>query len=535
MNYTSKLRLLFIIIAVLPPIIILSILKFSTESKIESYQIKKVEKSLKKADAFVLSEQGRIRYNVQELVKDSLFLKYFYTKNKQKEISNEFLQKYNLSFLYVVNNSGDLICTTAKNKNLKSSISDIQKLKNKNTLTKEVDSQGNHAAFTYVAEIDSARFLYAGKYIDQSTTYLIENISDASISIKFAVQPNLKVTDKLLKNENGYQAVLLYSSAEKILITLKFPFDNNSLFFTETVQIISWTTMVMILIAILIGLYFTGKTKKEIDNLRSAFAEVANGNFDTTVMAYEKSEFSELADSFSEMVTKLKTTQSKLATVEKIAAWETVGRKLVHEIKNPLTPISIAADDLRSSYYEKLPEFDKTLDETTSTIKKEVRRMTLLLDEFVSFARMKQSVLESVYFSEFIDSIKKIYLKEIEHSKLTINNETGNITTKLDRDTLTQLFINLIKNGFESIDRATVTVTITKEENKIKIVISDNGPGFSETKLENSFMPFETTKENGSGLGLVICHRIILDHNGTMTLQNRKNGGGEVVITLPIT
>ncbi len=534
MSYTSKLRLLLIVIAVLPPIIILSILKFSTEQKAETAQKRKIEQSLKKADAFILSEQGQVRYNVQELVKDSLFLTIFSNKKKKEEIPNGFLQKYNLSFMYIVNSTGDFIYMTDKNKKLKTATCNIQKLINKNNLTKEVDSQGNHAAFTYLVKIDSSHFLYAGKYIDQSTTYLIENISDGLISIEFAIPPNLNITDKLIKTENGYQAVLLYSSAEKILITLKFPFDNNSLFFTETVQIIYLTTIVMTLLAIMIGLYFTGKTKKEIDNLRSAFAEVANGNFDTTVMAYEKSEFSELADSFSEMVTKLKKTQSKLATVEKIAAWETVGRKLAHEIKNPLSPISIAADDLRSSYYEKLPDFKQTIDETTSTIKKEVRRMTLLLDEFVSFARMKHSELENVNFIEFIDSIKNIYSKEIEHTKLTIDNKTGNIIAKLDRDTFTQVFINLIKNGFESSKTATVAITITQEENIIIIVFADNGPGFSDEKLANSFMPFETTKENGSGLGLVICHRIILDHNGTMTLQNRKNGGGEVVITLPI-
>lgn len=534
MNYTSKLRLLIFIIALLPPLIIISILKLSTEHKAESFQLQNITQSIKKADAFVLSEQGRVRYNVQELIKDSLFLKSFNNKNKQKEIPEEFLQKYNLSFLYVVNNFGDLMYTTAKNKNLKNSISDIQKLLHKNNLTKEVDSQGNHAAFTYVAEIDSAHFLYAGKYIDQSTTYLIENISDATVSISFAESPQLHTIDRLIKIENGYQVILLYSADENVVIRLQFPFNESNQFFVETVQIISLTSLAIILLAVLAGLYFTGKTKKELDNLRSAFAEVADGNFDTTVMAYEKSEFSELADSFSEMVTKLKTTQSKLATVEKIAAWETVGRKLAHEIKNPLSPISIAADDLRSSYYEKLPNFEKVIDETTSTIKKEVKRMTMLLDEFVSFARMKHSELHKVEFSSFVQELQKMYVKEITEQKLYIRNNIQSINILMDKDTLTQLFINLIKNGFESIDKATVTVTITKEKNKIKIVISDTGPGFSETKLTNSFMPFDSTKEHGSGLGLVICHRIILDHNGTMTLQNGKNGGGEVVITLPI-
>ncbi len=534
MRYTKKLRLLLLVIAVLPPLIIISIFKFSTEHKIELEQIKNKETSLYKAEAFILSKQGRVKYNVQQLLKDSLFLKHISVQKKPIAIPKEFLQKYDFSFLYIIDNSGKTVFSSNKLNRLKKSSFDILKLLDNNFLEKETDLQGDHAALTFTSEVDSSYYVYAGRYIDQSMVYLIENISDASVSIQFENYTDRQKQKGIYKTESGLQAMLLYAPDEGITITLDFSPDNREQLFTTLFQIISIVTVCMMVLSILLGFYFTGKTKKEIDNLRAAFADVAEGNFNTTVMAYEESEFSELADSFSEMVRKLKDTQSKLSTVEKIAAWETVGRKLAHEIKNPLSPIAIAADDLRSSYYDKLPNFESIRDETTTTIKKEVKRMTLLLDEFVSFARMEQSELQKVEFSQFVSEIQKLYSKEIEAKRLHIESNISNILVELDKDTITQLFINLIKNGFESYEKAIVDITITRTDENIKISIADNGPGFSQAKLENSFKPFETTKENGTGLGLIICHRIVLDHNGTMKLQNRKDKGGEVVITLPI-
>ena len=101
-------------------------------------------------------------------------------------------------------------------------------------------------------------------------------------------------------------------------------------------------------------------------------------------MAYEEGEFSQLADSFSAMMGRLQDSQKKLATSEMIAAWQVVGRKIAHEIKNPLTPISISADDIRRSYHEQLPDFEETLARNCAMIKTEVHRLARLLDEFAA-------------------------------------------------------------------------------------------------------------------------------------------------------
>ena len=182
-------------------------------------------------------------------------------------------------------------------------------------------------------------------------------------------------------------------------------------------------------------MYITGRAKREIDNLITATSRIAEGDYHTPVMAYEEGEFSQLADSFSDMTAKLKDTRSRLATTEKIAAWKAIGQKIAHELKNPLTPIEISADDLRRSYHEKRDDFGVILDETTATIKKEVRRMTTLIDEFAGFARMGTPKTTTVKIESIGDGVISLYSHEIEAGRLSIENRT-----KTERDTTRSRF-----------------------------------------------------------------------------------------------
>ena len=302
--------------------------------------------------------------------------------------------------------------------------------------------------------------------------------------------------------------------------------------FVTLFGITGFVAFIAALIAITLGFYITGKAKREIENLVSATSRVAGGDFSTPVMAYDEGEFSQLADSFSDMMHNLRQTQKRLATTEKIAAWQTVGRKIAHEIKNPLTPIAISVDDLRRSHAEKLPQFDNILDETTKTIKSEVERLIKLLDEFVSFARMNAPEIRPVDTSQFITDIQTLYRNEIESGRVSVSNKSRRSTINIDPEAFKQVLINLIKNGLEASEDCTVSVTIVDIDKSIEITVEDTGPGFSEDKLSNSFEPYVTTKEGGSGLGLVICHRIVNDHGGTMELYNHSGGAG-VRVRLP--
>ena len=325
-----------------------------------------------------------------------------------------------------------------------------------------------------------------------------------------------------------------FAYSPKSCISADFLPGNNIEFSNSILKITAIVAVLAMIFAIISGIYITGKAKKEIENLVLATSRVAGGDFSTPVMAYEEGEFSQLADSFSEMMLRLKVLRQQLTTSEKIAAWQTVGRKIAHEIKNPLSPIAIASDDLRRSYYEKLPEFEKTLNETTTTIKSEITRLSSLLDEFVSFARMKQPEIRKIKIEDFIEQLKQFYKNEINTNRLSIMTDYNNQNYfSFDDELIKQVLINLIKNGFETSDDASVKLKISLSDDAVICLVEDNGPGFTDKKLANSFEPYDTTKQDGSGLGLVICHRIIHDHNGNMELYNKPEGGAGVRITLP--
>lgn len=264
-----------------------------------------------------------------------------------------------------------------------------------------------------------------------------------------------------------------------------------------------------------------------------ASERVAAGDFSKPVMAYQEGEFSQLADALTDMMTKLKKVRRELITAEQIAAWQVVGRKVAHEIKNPLTPIEISIDDLRRSYQEKLPDFDTILNETTRTIKSEINRVTMLLDEFVSFARMTAPKPRSVDPSELCLNLESLYRSEIDAERLTINNEFHGGVVTLDPDAISQVLINLVKNGLESSEDAVVTVTVRGAGAGVEFLVADTGCGFTPEKLANSFEPYVSAKPGGSGLGLVICHRIVHDHGGSITIYNQTDGGAAVRVTLP--
>jgi len=212
-----------------------------------------------------------------------------------------------------------------------------------------------------------------------------------------------------------------------------------------------------------------------------------------------------------------------------------MGRKVAHEIKNPLTPIAISADDLRRSYHEKQPDFEHILLQTTSTITAEVRRLTQLLDQFVGFARMRPPAITESSIDKLLKGVTALYRREIDSERLILTNNSRRSQYRLDPDQIKQLLVNLIKNSLEAGEDVSVSVTIEDAPHGLRLLIEDNGPGFADEILDNRFEPYLSRKEKGSGLGLVISQRIVHDHGGTIELLNRPKGGAGVLILLPDT
>jgi len=218
---------------------------------------------------------------------------------------------------------------------------------------------------------------------------------------------------------------------------------------------------------------------------------------------------------------------TELVEAQKHAAWSNVARYIEHEIKNPLTPIKLSAQRLEKFINE---SNNQSLKDCTETIKRQVNNIQSLVTEFSNFARMPDSKFANQRLNEIIES--QINSLKILDENITIEykNEIKDIKLKCDYNQLSRVFMNILKNSYESQTqkKKIISVKVTDGKGFIDIYVEDNGIGFPENR-DKLFEPYITNKSDGTGLGLAICKKIIEDHGGEIYLLNSNDFGGASV------
>ena len=242
------------------------------------------------------------------------------------------------------------------------------------------------------------------------------------------------------------------------------------------------------------------------------------------------------------MIDRLKTQQEKLIINERHEAWGSLARKLAHEIKNPLTPIQLTIDRIKSKYSNTIKGKDKTsFEENLKIINNQINQIGNLVNEFSDFARMPKPILKENDLVQIINDNIKL-LSEVDKSiKIDFNKSSDKILFNCDKEQLSRVFFNLIKNSIESIQQKAenssnfdkkIFVEITSNNDHISINIIDNGIGFEnfEENIKEILHPYFTTKKNGTGLGLSIVNKIINDHNGKINFISINEGAKVEII-----
>jgi nitrogen fixation/metabolism regulation signal transduction histidine kinase len=276
-------------------------------------------------------------------------------------------------------------------------------------------------------------------------------------------------------------------------------------------------------LAVIFGYIFSSRLTNPIYKLIKAADRLASGDFAARINYSGRGELGNLTDTFNEMASDLQAYRIKLVETERLSAFTTMARKVAHEIKNPLTPIKIAIQDLRRSYSVSDPNFPSDFERSTRTVLDEVTSLTKIVDEFSEFARFPAPKPEYDDLNDIVLSAVSIYSREKESGSLK------------DRDQIKRAILNVIKNGLEAVPPGgRVTLRTIYSERKATIIIADNGHGLSESARNNLFIPYFTTKPGGSGLGLVIVKKIITEHDGGIKVTNSTEGGTAVIIDLPL-
>ena len=336
--------------------------------------------------------------------------------------------------------------------------------------------------------------------------------------------------------------ILRYLNETEQAVSFYYSVENSQTGIKVTFAIIYIIVVTLLLfLSTSIAITFASRLTKPIINLIGASDSISKGALDVKVPELETDEeFKQLNQNFNLMIERLKEQQDKLLINERYEAWESVARKLAHEIKNPLTPIQLSIDSLREKYKNKLTNDSKDFEKYLETINRQIKDIEKLVNEFSNFARMPRPILKKV-------DLFKLINKSLDFIKLTSKNsinlvlKTKNKLINGDEDQLNRVFINLIKNSEESfLDqlqkepnfKGNIDIEIDDNNDYIIIRIIDNGTGISDVKKATT--PYFTTKKTGTGLGLPIVTKIINEHSGNFSIKNRKGHKGAIItIALP--
>jgi two-component system, NtrC family, nitrogen regulation sensor histidine kinase NtrY len=220
------------------------------------------------------------------------------------------------------------------------------------------------------------------------------------------------------------------------------------------------------------------------------------------------------------------------------AAWSDVARRIAHEIKNPLTPIQLAAERLQRRFGKQIQEGAPIFEQLTSTIVRQVGDLRNIVDEFSSFARMPKPVFRNESLTDIVGHA--VFLFEVAHTDIQFEFVHDNINPNLicDRRQLGQAITNILKNAVESIeerkkssgDKGRIEAKITVDGQAIKVRFTDNGTGLPQDR-DRIVEPYITTRSSGSGLGLAIVKKIVEEHFAEIGFDDADGGGAVVTLT----
>ena len=226
-----------------------------------------------------------------------------------------------------------------------------------------------------------------------------------------------------------------------------------------------------------------------------------------------------------------------LLTAQRKAAWSDVARRIAHEIKNPLTPIQLAADRLRRKYRPEDEAEGEQFSEYLSIIGRQVDDIGRMVDEFSDFARMPQPVMKELSLAELAHGQVALYEAQKVDFYTDLDTDPDGGMVMGDAGLLRQALTNIIQNAIDSLSGAMVEVpqirlALSVNDGQVCLAVSDNGPGFPKKDRASLLEPYVTGRDKGTGLGLAIVSKIIQVHSGELELADDDDGGAMVVIRL---
>lgn len=226
---------------------------------------------------------------------------------------------------------------------------------------------------------------------------------------------------------------------------------------------------------------------------------------------------------------------TELLQAQRDAAWGEVARRLAHEIKNPLTPIQLAAEHLQRKLIARLDPADVDfVNRSTATIVNQVDAMKSMVDDFSAYARASGLVRRSLDLNALIREVATLYEPMNVRIRLELDPELPRLMG--DSKLLRQVLHNLLQNAVDVLQDQTepeILIETEMSQKELRLIMTDNGPGIPEPLLGRVFEPYVTGKTKGTGLGLAIVKKIVEEHQGRIQVKNQEPQGAQFIIVMP--
>ena len=299
---------------------------------------------------------------------------------------------------------------------------------------------------------------------------------------------------------------------------------------------------ITIALAVGVGHSLARGVSRRLAKLCNATEQVGAGDLRLRVAVTGNDEISDLARAFNHMLSEVETNRGRIEYLQQLATWQGMARRLAHEIKNPLTPIQLAVQEIHQRYSGGDPQYRQLVNTTLEVVEAEVGTLRRLVTEFSDFARLPKAKLSSDDLYSFLTAQRgqrELALEQDGRVKTEFELPAGvRAPVRLDRQMFRRVLINLINNATRAMaDRPEPRIVIRAEPPSgkwLRLHVDDNGPGIPEALRPTIFDPYVTHTAGGTGLGLAIVKKIVVEHGGTISAATSPLGGARISITLPL-
>lgn len=336
---------------------------------------------------------------------------------------------------------------------------------------------------------------------------------------------------------SGYQQI--QGSDQRSIALLNIPYLSQQEVIDARFQKFMSTLVQLYLIVLLLlgglSVVFSRILTRPLTFLRQRMDQTRMGMAHEPIIIKSGDEIGAIIKSYNRMLVQLKESEGKLARTQRESAWKEMAKQVAHEIKNPLTPMKLSIQHLIRAWQDRDERLPEIFQKVTHALLTQIDTLSSIAGAFSTFAALPKPVLQQLDLRDIIQDVHVLY-RQGAVAEVSIQMPDAPVWVIADKDQLSRVFQNLIKNALQSIEHQEgwVRIQLYTTENKAVVRISDNGKGIPESIQDHIFQPNFSTKNSGMGLGLAMVKRMLESIQANIHFQSEEGVGTTFYTEIPL-